>query len=383
MHDLNFAIVIVAYNRANALNQLLLSLSNIITKYDNIDLLISIDNQGTPDVIKTVESFKWNFGQKKIIIHSKKLGLKKHFIWAGNQTDNYEHVLFLEDDLYVSPYVLEFVEAYIKKYNEDDRIAGAALYNPILCEFTKCKFYQFEDGFDNFFFQHPYWGNIWSRHKWMRFKTWLESYCCNEEILPPNVRMWGEQSFKKVYIQYLIENKKYIVYPRNSYVTNMGEKGLHNKYNAMQFQTVLENGSRKLNLSTLDESEAVYDAFFEIQPEILKKHSNRLENYNFCVDLLGLKDNIEEKFVLTCKPTQKPIMSFSSSMRPIEQNIIADILGDEIWLTKTSDLRHLRKLKSRIIKEEKSSEDIMRNYPVRAKHLAFAVWIALKKRKHF
>ena len=373
------AIVVVAYNRSSCFNQALKSLNDIITTSNDIDLIISIDNKGTSDVIKIAKRFAWRHGKKIIKVHQEKLGLKRHFIWAGDQTEIYENILFIEDDLYVSPYVLEFVDAYIDKYIYDARIAGASLYNPILCEFTKCKFFQYQDGFDNFFFQHPYWGNIWSRNKWKHFKKWLLSYKCKESILPRNVRMWGDQSFKKIYIQYLIECKKYIVYPRNSYITNMGVKGLHNNFSAIQYQVVLESGSRKLRLSSLDESDSVYDAYYEITPEIIKKYNRDLSQYNFSVDLYGIKDCFDEEYVLTRKPTQHPIMTFDTIMKPQEQNIIFNLRGEGYSLTRVSDLKKNPKILNKIIQEAQCSADIMNNYPVRTKHLIFAALFSFFK----
>ncbi len=374
------AIVVVAYNREEPLKQLLSSLNAIVTDRRDIALEISIDNKGTPEVIRAAETFIWKHGKKELIVHPEKLGLKKHFIWAGDRTEKYENILFVEDDLYVSPYVMDFVDCYLNQYENDERIAGAALYSPILCEFTKCKFYQYQDGFDNYFFQHPYWGNLWSKQKWRLFKNWWKNYTYNGELLPSNVRMWGSQSFKKIYIQYLIETDRYMVYPRNSYVTNMGVKGLHNHFNAIQFQVVLENGKRELRMSTLDESKSIYDAFFEIKQDILKMYHPVLENYEFSVDLNGMKDHIKEEYVLTCKDTKRRILSFSSSMRPAEQNVIANIPGEGIYFTKVSDLITLGKAASRIQREKKCTEDIMKNYPVRAKHFAFSTWIALLRK---
>lgn len=371
------AIVLVGYNRAEPMKDLLVSLNNIKTEREDIQLVISIDNKGTVDVNKLANDYIWRHGKKTVIIHEEKLGLKNHFIWAGDQTEEYENVLFLEDDLYVSPYIIEFVEAYLKKYADDNRIAAASLYNPILCEFTKCKFYQIQDGYDNYFLQHPYWGNVWCRSKWREFKKWFIGYKYNERILPSNVRAWGEHSFKKVYIQYLIETNRYVVYPRISYITNMGVKGLHNKYNAIQFQVVLEGGHRELRLSSLDESDAVYDAFFEVCPNIIKKHVEELNKYDLCIDLNGMKDKVTSEYVITRRKVKKAIQSFDASMRPNELNILMNNKGVEFSLALSKDI--IMDTRKKIYAEERSTEDILRNYPVRSKHLLFAMLYSIKK----
>ena len=132
MSSYNLAIVVVAYNRAVPLNNLLQSVQNLRTEDKEIDLIISIDNKGTPEVVEVARDFEWNRGKKEVIIRKEKLGLKNQFIWAGDMTLKYDHVLFLEDDLYLSPYALDYVDAYVRNYDNDERIAGASLYNPIL-----------------------------------------------------------------------------------------------------------------------------------------------------------------------------------------------------------------------------------------------------------
>ena len=139
------AIVITAYNRALPLQSLLNSLNNIDNCGLNIPLVISIDNNGTKEVKKVAEEFNWKYGIKEIVIHNEKLGLVKHFIWAGNQTKRFENVIFLEDDLLVSPELVNYATQLISFYKDDDEVAAASLYNPILNEETGTKFYQLED----------------------------------------------------------------------------------------------------------------------------------------------------------------------------------------------------------------------------------------------
>lgn len=340
MNISKFAIVITAYNRADALKNLLSSLNNIITNMC-IPLIISIDNKGTPEVVKISQEFNWKYGDKKVIVHENKLGLRAHFIWAGDQTYEYENVLFLEDDLYVSPYVLDYVIPVIKKYKNDDRVAAGALYNPLLCEFDKCKFYQYEDGYDNFFLAHPYWGNVWIKDKWNKFKEWLETYEEKPYLLPPNVQRWNITSFKKLYVQYLAETNRYVVYPRVSYITNMGESGLHSKTQYRQFQTSFQRGRRDLVLSTFDESESIYDVFFEYSSKLLKKMNDELKKYEFEVDLRGNRDAYFLEYVLTRRNVKSAVMSFADDLRPLECNVAENIIqGNKIHLVKKEDIIH-------------------------------------------
>ena len=123
MQDRKFAIVVTAYNRAKPLENLLRSLDGLRAGQE-IPLVISIDNRGTPEVNRIAEQFVWRHGEKKVLIHEQKKGLRAHFIWAGDQTAEYGNVLFVEDDLYLSPYAADYVNAVIDRYQGDRRVAG-------------------------------------------------------------------------------------------------------------------------------------------------------------------------------------------------------------------------------------------------------------------
>ena len=106
---MTIAIVVVGYNRPKALEDLFLSLSKIETERE-VPLIISIDNKGTEAVNRLAEQYEWAHGPKEVIIHQQKKGLVKHFIWTGDQTEKYDVVIFLEDDLLVSPQIVNYQE---------------------------------------------------------------------------------------------------------------------------------------------------------------------------------------------------------------------------------------------------------------------------------
>ena len=170
---MTIAIVVVGYNRPKALEDLFLSLSKIETERE-VPLIISIDNKGTEAVNRLAEQYEWAHGPKEVIIHQQKKGLVKHFIWTGDQTEKYDVVIFLEDDLLVSPQIVNYVEKVAEFYEDDDRVAGASLYNPIINEITGGRFYQLDDGYDNYFLQQPYWGHVWFKKPWAEFHEYLK-----------------------------------------------------------------------------------------------------------------------------------------------------------------------------------------------------------------
>lgn len=355
---MTIAIVVVGYNRPKALEDLLKSLSKIVTERE-VPLVISIDNKGTEAVNRLAEQYEWAHGPKEVLIHQQKKGLVKHFIWTGDQTDKYDVVIFLEDDLLVSPQIINYVEQVASFYEKDERIAGASLYNPFINEITGARFYQLQDGYDNYFLQQPYWGHVWFKKPWKEFQEFLKDYKPNKDILPKGIRDW-EGSFKKIFIQFLVEKGKYIVTPRVSLLTNNGVPGIHSGDRESFFQCPVCMEAKEYHFSRLEESLSIYDSSLEIEPKILKHYCSELADYDFEVDVNGTKTPYKSQYVLTTKPVRKSVMTFSSLMKPVEQAVVTRQVGNQ-------GLHFC--LKEDVI-EEKSYyrkfryNDIHKNYPV-------------------
>ena len=330
-------IIVTAYNRPESLAALLRSLSMVKT-HSKVDLIISIDNFGTTEVNNLANAYEWHLGNKEVVIHKAKLGLIKHFIWVGDQTQKYDHVLFLEDDLFVSPEIVEYALQVIPVYENDDRVAGCCLYNP---HFTLSwmPFDKIEDGYDNFFFQHPYWGNIWYGRKWKLFKEYLTSYFVKPELLPPNIRTWNSESFKQIFIQYLIETGRTMVYPRISLLTNTGAAGLHmGDYSYVYSVFPVRNTEKAYRFSTLDQSLAVYDAFEELNADIVKHHNTSLQDIDFEIDTKCNKDYYHAEYVLTIRRVSNIVRSFSAGFKPVEVAALMDIPGRGLYLTERDNV---------------------------------------------
>lgn len=372
----SLTVIVLAYNRSHALSNLFDSLLRIKTNGESINLIISIDNRGTNDVNRIANEFVWPFGDKRVIIHEKRLGLKAHFMYSGDITEEFENVIFLEDDLVVSPYLLDFCDAYLDHYMDDDRITGASLYNPILKEGTGCKYYQIEDGSDVYFLQQPYWGNIWTKSKWRLFKEWLKTYKLNNSILPKHVATWKDSSFKKVFIQYLIETDRYFVTPRLSLLTNNGEAGLHNTIAKYQYQCNMVMGHKQYNMPSLDDSKSLYDAFFEIKPEILKKENSELAKYNFYVDIYKQKPlDSTDMYCLTTRECNNPILKFNIQMKPIELAAMLGAKGDGLFLVESKNILKKEYDRGRLL-----FDDIISNYMIDFKAASLLIYMKIKEK---
>lgn len=350
-------IVITGYNRADSMRNLLNNLLCIKTNVE-IPLEISIDNGGTPDLNRIAEEFEWPFGEKTVTIHQQKLGLVKHFIWAGDQTERFSNVLFLEDDLLVSPEVINYSLQLIDFYENDEHVAAASLYNPVLVEATGTKFYQLQDDYDAYFLQQPYWGNIWFKKRWQEFKQYLETYEVKPDLLPPNIIGW-ESSFKKIYIQFLVETNKTVVTPKISVVTNNGIPGIHGG-SMYAYQSQLQLETKKYAFPKLEQSKSRYDCFEEIESDILAHYNKDLRNYDFVVDLLGIRTIYNKPYVLTTRKSLKSILTYSSLMKPTELSVVLNIKGDEkVVLTRREDI-----VRQKSFERKRRYFDIKKNYHI-------------------
>ena len=332
-------IIISAYNRDDALQALFESMKSLLSPQP-VNLVISIDNKGTEEVVKTANSFDWHLGEKEVVVHQEKLGLINHFIWVGDQTEKYEHVLFLEDDMYVSPNMINYALQLIPFFENDDIVAGASLYN-VPYTLNYMPFEKIDDGYDNFFFQHPYWGNIWFKNKWKLFKEYLKTYKVKDEILPVKVATWHNHSFKKIFIQYLIETGRTIVFPYRSLLTNNSIAGIHSS-ETLYAQTPFvskPNPEVQYRFQSYQDANSRYDAFEEIEVAVIKKNNSDLRDVDFEIDTKMNKSRYHKPFVLTVLQADNPEKFFSSKMKPLEISLLLNIQGEGLCLANSKDIK--------------------------------------------
>ncbi len=327
----NIAIVVVGYNRKNSLSRLLMSIQNASYQgKKNIDLIISLDFSGSDDCWQIATQFDWQHGTKKIIKHEVKLGLKSHIISCGNLTLQYDAIILLEDDLYVSKYFYEYAVQSVTFYNNDSTIAGIGLYNYRFNEFELCQFEPITDDYDNYFLKTPCsWGQIWTVQQWKGFIHFLDNYPNREELfLPSVVNLWPkESSWKRFYYEYMIIENKYFVYPRISLSTNFGDPGQHYGDSVAILQTPLLMAEKNFKFCRLVDSLAVYDAFFELEEIVINKLMKT--NLSISFDLNGSKpiELVSTEYLVSGKKCSNPIKSYSSSLYPYECNILQNIIG--------------------------------------------------------
>ena len=332
----NYGIVIIGYKNIKGIMRLLNSLDHVDFKGErNITLIISIDYSGDDSVEQLAKSYNWNYGKKMVIAHKSNLGLRKHILSCGNYIEEFDldAVAVLEDDIYVSPEMYNYMKCAVEFYKDEPQIAGISLYKHEFNINAKHPFDEYCDGGDTYFVKYAMsWGQIWLRDQWRDFVRWYEEEKwknIDSKSIPKNLLKW-KNSWLKYHIMYCIDQNKYFVYPRIALSTNFSDIGEHNKVTSTSMQVKLcMKKTSDWKFVRFDETRAIYDAFFESECVADKIGFDKVE-----VDLYGVKEyQNDTKYVLTrrCLP-YKIIKSWGLFLRPIESNVYLDIPGEDIFL---------------------------------------------------
>jgi hypothetical protein len=334
-------IVIAAYNRPASIRRILRSVNDAVYPHP-VKLIISIDNNGqNQDVFEIASDFEWKHGQKQVIYHNARLGLRKHIISCGNLTSEYGSAIILEDDLFVSPYFYHYAIKALEFYENEPLISGISLYNLPFVESNKLPFTPLEDNSDVYFIQMAAsYGQMWTKSHWDGFRKWYDTTPNLNEIagLPQKIKNWPESSWKKYYIGYLIESDTFFVFPRKSFTTNFNDPGENLISRSLYVQVPLQIFNREPGFISIKDAVNIYDAYAEMLPRCLNRLTDKLKDFDFEVDLYGRKDSYSKPFVITGRPVRKAIVQYEKSMKPHEMNVIMDIRGDEFSLAKSEDV---------------------------------------------
>lgn len=334
------AIVVVAYNRPRSLQRLLNSLKAAhYDGYTDIELIISVDRSQNVRVQRCAEQFQWEHGTKRLIVHQKRQGLRKHILKCGDLTEDFGSIIVLEDDLIVSPFFYQYATQAEQFYGDDPKIAGVSLYSMRYNETARRPFEPIAEEHDVFFIQLPSSsGQMWTKQQWTQFRTWYDDkqwVGADSTCVPANISDWPESSWKKYFAIYLINRHKYFVYPRKSLTTNFGEIGTHSTTQNHIWQVPLLMSHQTFYFADLQQSQARYDAFIELEPASFKKTNTRLASYEFQVDLYGTKplELLQNTpHALSSRPCPNSMMGFQRALRPHEMGVLLNQPGTDIYL---------------------------------------------------
>ena len=329
------AIVVVGYNRLKSITRLLDSLAQAKYPLGGVPLVISIDCSGDDKLYQFVREFQWPYGDKYVNIQSVRLGLKNHIYQCGNLTKYFKAIILLEDDLYVSPYFYKYVEKTIEKYGDNPQIAEISLYKNESNGYVGLPFENMQTGSDVFLMQDvSTWGQCWTEQMWDGFKKWKDSH--SEEYvlsvdMPSTIKNWT-RAWSKYYNAYVVDSRKYVLYPNIALTTNFSDAGEHGGDNNSVVQTNLLQGNIEYRLPEVSKLTR-YDIYFN--NESIFSWLNMTED-ELCLDIYGFHENNNKRFLLTTKKLPyNAIRTFALNMRPIELNVKYQISGTGLYLYDT------------------------------------------------
>jgi hypothetical protein len=336
------AIVAVGYNRPDGIRRLLESIGRAKYEYNDIALIVSIDESNKSDEVeKVAQQFEWKYGTKEIRRFPERQGLRKHIVQCGDLSEKYGGVIILEDDLIVSEDFYTYVCKAHEAYSNNKEVCGVALYSYSYNVFTHYTFMPTPTDCDVYLGGMVVtWGQSWTHDQWVNFKNW---YLAHEDKLPAlnpkiprDISSWT-RSWGRYFASYMAEKGLSYVYPKIARSTCFSDFGEHNK-TGLPFtfvQVPLMHGApRDYHFGNLDELER-FDAFYE---RVLTKDEKiaGISGNLICMDLNNMKNNADGKeYVITNQklPLTK-VASFGLTLRPIALNVIENVPGDQLFMYK-------------------------------------------------
>lgn len=332
-------IVVVAYSRPQSLQRLLTSLDRAHYPDSDVKLIISIDTSPVTEVKQVAEDFSWNHGSMEIVTPESHLGLRNHVLKALATVEQEENIILLEDDLLVGQNYYDYAVQALQAYGDEESVAGISLYSYRIAESCFLPFDPVDDGFDNYFIRFPSsWGLAINRTQWSGFDSWRKAGQA-DSTLPSFVEEWGDNSWKKEMLAYMLATGKLFAFPRNSHSTTFSEIGV-NASARNQFQTILSAGRKEYRLSKPGNSQSIYDEYFEPTTRTLHAFCESLRELEVESDLYGVKEvgRITAAKVLTGRRVNTFEQQFGSDLLPPLLNVAHEVKGKSISLCAREEL---------------------------------------------
>ena len=373
------AIVIAGYNRVDSITRLMKSVQNAYYPVEDVTLIVSLDHSDKIDkIVAAIEEIGWSHGKLLFRVFDERQGLKRHILSCGDLAYEYGSVIVLEDDLYVSPCFYSYILQMIDFYKDDSKICGVSLYCHAWNGYGNYQFVPQRNEFDVFIAQIGVsWGQCWTKEQWSEFKIWYEK---NKEIdrfnnnLPSSINDWGNQSWAKYFYNYMVENEKYYIIPYTSLSTNFSEIGEHNNESSSTYQVMLLDAKEKVYNIPQFEQAIKYDMFFERIIDDVELEG--ISGKEICMNLHGFKQNtFGKKYLVTCKeyPDIEKLKSYGLRLRPIEENVLNRIEGDDIFLYCTDKLSGVDISYSRRTSNKRIAYEIYGNPPRRLEDYLYSI----------
>jgi len=354
------AVVIPAYRRAEALSKLLRSVNEAEYPEEGCTLIISLEGGVDEVVVQVAEEFQFNHGEKEIVRHSEKLGLKSHIYTSAGYSQEFGSVIVLEDDLIVSPAYYFYAVRALQAYEHAESIAGIALYAQRFNETAQLPFEPMPSYYAGYFMMLACsWGQAWTAGQWSSYQKWREESSVplqiNDHRIPQNIRNWPGESWKREFNYYLAETERTIFYPYKSVSTNSSHYGGENMSGTGSLFEVplvcLPHGIDSLTFPESDEALISYDMYMEANGSYVEKMTG-IKRDQITLDLYGMKPEellMNKSQFVTSNITENPIMGFPLIVKPMEENLKYPVKSNSeafFSLVRSGNAKHIRTKKS-------------------------------------
>jgi hypothetical protein len=345
-------VVVAAHRRPAALSRLLDSIARAEYPPDlDVPLLISIDplpagdpGAGDGEMVRRIaEAFDWRHGGKTVLVRPDPLGLVGQFLACGALSERFGSIIYLEDDLAVSGAFYQSASAMLDAYADDERVALACLYGLWYGGYDLEPFDPIDDGSDGFFLGVPYtFGLAFTARQWARVAPALDEsqpFLPDARLHPAFLGLGRDEWFPRL-TNACVSADRRVAFPRRSLVTCWGDAGTHFARTTRGLQVALQRGPALECWLPLDGADAVYDAFFELDPRVLARLAPRFAGLDVELDLRATKPRgaIRAGHVVTTRPGRRALERFGLQARPMEMNVIDGVPGDVIALAAVDDV---------------------------------------------
>ncbi|MBR2670487.1 MAG: hypothetical protein IKE36_11910 [Solobacterium sp.] len=333
---MNSVIVLIGYNRKDCIRSCFEAVRK--AEYpgdDQVDLYFSLDYSPVQqELTEMIDAFSWTHGEKRVIAHPERQGLRKHVISCGNLIGDHDFLIMLEDDVVVSDSYYLYVREAMRMYGDDPSVAGVSLYQHYTHPQVGRRFEPEYNGSDVYLLQSAQsWGQSWSNRMWKEFHDWYISHPSFEqpEGMADYSYGWDERSWLRYYMGYICSNHLFMIYPYHSFSTNMEEVGENRKKTDTDYQVSTVHGQRKFRMYPMDQL-IRYDAFFERMgdPWFIPVYQGE----EVLMDLNGSHSRtFGYRYMLSTRYLPYEVVrTYGLKLRPQEVNFRENVEGNDLYL---------------------------------------------------